>query len=60
MSFAPKDCQPTVIDLEQERQKALETYCKEKGKKLSELTDEERAEASSLGTLDDPCDAYRD
>ena len=60
MSYAPKDCQPTILDLAKEREKAREEYCRLKGKKLEELTDEEFREASELPMLDDPCDAFRD
>ena len=60
MAFAPKDCQPTILDLDKEREKRREEYCQKKGKKLGELTEEEHREASYLGLLEDPCDAFRD
>ena len=60
MQYAPKDCQPTILDLQKEKEAALQAYLKRTGKKLEELTEQEKAEASQVSSLEDPCDAYRD
>ena len=44
MQYAPKDCQPTVLTAENS---VYEPMAKELGKKVDELTEEERKEAWS-------------
>lgn len=60
MGYAPKDCKPTIIDPSAERKKQLEEAAQKLNKKVDELTQEEREEATSIPALDDPCDAFRD
>ena len=42
MSNAPKDCQPTVVDNQKDYEKALKQVAKELGKKVEDLTPEEK------------------
>lgn len=62
MKYAPKDCQPMVIGTPQEE--AAEQIAKKYGKKVDELSEEEKAEAMKLAekfknATNDPLDAYR-
>ena len=53
MQFAPKDCQPTVIDTKKDYQKALKAVAKSRKKKIEELTTSEKEEAmKSIGLCD--------
>ena len=53
MQFAPKDCQPTVVDTNKDYQDALKAIAKANHKKVDELTDEERKAAlNSIGLCD--------
>ena len=45
MQFAPKDCQPTILDNKRDYQNALEEVAKMKNKKIEDLTSEDRKEA---------------
>ena len=48
MQFAPKDCQPTVVDMKKHYQEALKAVAKSKQKKVEELTASEEKEALGL------------
>ena len=53
MQFAPKDCQPTIVDINKEYQDSLKEVAKANNKKVDELTDEERKTAlNSIGLCD--------
>lgn len=54
MSYAPRDLQPKIIS----RESVLEEQAKRLGKKVDELTKEEKEAA--FAPLNDPCDMYRD
>ena len=41
MSYAPKDCQPTIVDHEGEFQKELEKLAERLGKEINDLTEDE-------------------
>ena len=45
MQFAPKDCQPTVVDNRSDYEKAKEEIAKELGKKVEDLTEKEKDQA---------------
>ena len=45
MQFAPKDCQPTIVDINKEYQNSLKEVAKMKNKKIEDLTSEDRKEA---------------
>ena len=53
MQYAPRDCQPEVIS----RESILEDEAKRLGKKVEELTEEEKEIA--FAPLEDPIDMFR-
>lgn len=53
MQYAPKDCQPTIVDTEKNYQEALKRVAKENNKNVEELTSEEKKQAmGSIGLCD--------
>ncbi len=48
MQFAPKDCQPTVIDTGKDYQEALKQVAKTNNKPVEELTTKEKEQAMQL------------
>ena len=46
--FAPKDCQPTVVDNETDYEKAKQQLAKELNKKVEDLTEAEKDRALGM------------
>ena len=58
-TYGPKGC-VTTINLQVEREKERKKLADKLGKKVEELTTEEKEQADYFPALDDPCDAFRD